>query len=64
MEKINVRFSDDVMPRVTAIAESLGETPSHVARDAMDLGIELLLGTVLVEPVHEGDSQDQLDLLK
>jgi len=69
MEKINVRFEDETMTRIKSIAEDNGLTASVVARDAMELGLDLLSWGGISEEAKtamfaDGDAKDQLDLLK
>jgi len=66
MEKINVRFEDNVMRRVKNIASMSDRTASDIAREAMDIGLDIAFDSEIIKLIEksEGDSKDQLDLLK
>jgi predicted DNA-binding protein len=69
MKPLDVRFPVETMTRIKAIAEDNGLTASVVARDAIELGLDLLSwggvsDEALTAMFADGDSKDQLDLLK
>ena len=68
MKPLDVRFPLETAARIKAIAEATGETPSYVARKAMEEGLfylnEMAKFTARHMPSQEGDSKSQLDLLK
>ena len=66
MEKINVRFEDNVMRRVKNIASMSDRTASDIAREAMDIGLDIAFDSEIIRLIEksEGDAKDQLDLLK
>jgi predicted DNA-binding protein len=61
MKPIDVRFSDEVMTRVKALAVDTDETASAIAREAMDLGLSIMESNWVT--VTEGDAENQLDML-
>jgi predicted DNA-binding protein len=61
MKPIDVRFSDEVMTRVKALAVDTDETASAIAREAMDLGLSIMESNWVT--VTEGDAESQLDML-
>lgn len=68
MQKLNVRFSDEVKKDISELAAKLGESDSEVARRAMEYGLfnlnENYRLTALISQIKDGDSHLQEYLLK
>ena len=68
MQKMNVRFSDEIKVAIQELSDETGESFSDVARNAMDEGIfylkEHLRFCKEELPIKEGDAHKQQDLLK
>jgi predicted transcriptional regulator len=47
MQKLNVRFSDEIKIALSETAKGLGVTDSEVARDAMKIGLTMMSGWVV-----------------
>ena len=66
MQKLNVRFSDEVKDKISSLAAELGLSDSQVARDAMKEGLFYLAEELrfIRDTDQEGDAHLQDDLLK